>query len=58
MLSEDEVREIREGIKQGLRGPVVVTWVERLLRDRDERVRRDRVLAAQLLAPNEPSEGP
>jgi hypothetical protein len=58
MLSEDEVREIREGIKQGLRGPVVVTWVERLLKDRDERVRRDRVLAAQLLAPNEPSEGP
>lgn len=58
MLSEDEVREIREGIKQGLRSPVVVSWVERLLRDRDERVRRDRVLAAQLLAPNEPSEGP
>ena len=58
MLSEDEVREVREGIKQGLRGPVVVTWVERLLRDRDERVRRDRVLAAQLLAPNEPLEGP
>jgi hypothetical protein len=58
MLNEDEVREIREGIKQGLRGPVVVTWVERLLKDREERVRRDRTLAAQLLAPNEPLEGP
>lgn len=58
MLSEDEVREIREGMKEGLRGPVVVTWVERLLKDRDERLRRDRALAAQLLAPNQPPDGP
>jgi len=58
MLSEDEVREIREGIKEGLRGPVLTTWVERLLKDRDERVRRERALAAQLLAPTEPPDGP
>ena len=58
MLSEDDVREIREGIKQGLRGPVVVTWVERLLKDREERLRRDRALAAQLLAPNQPNDEP
>ena len=58
MLSEDEVREIREGIKEGLHGPVVLTWVERLLKDRDERVRRDRALVAQLLAATEPPDGP
>jgi hypothetical protein len=58
MLSEDEVREIREGMKAGVRGPVVVTWVERLLKDRDERLRRDRALAAQLLAPNQSPDGP
>jgi len=58
MLNEDEVREMREGLREGLRGPVVSTWVERLLKDRDERIRRDRSLAAQLLAPSEPPEGP
>lgn len=50
MLSEEEVREIRDGVKEGLRGPVLLTWVERLLRDRDERVRREREIAARLLA--------
>ena len=55
MLSEDEVAEIRRGVKEGLRGPVMLTWVERLLKERDERVRRDRALAAQLLAPDHPS---
>jgi hypothetical protein len=29
---------------------VLLTWVERLLRDRDERVRREREIAARLLA--------
>jgi len=58
MLSEEEVKEIREGLKQGLRGPLVATWVERLLKDREERVRRDRVLAAQLLAPSQAHDGP
>jgi hypothetical protein len=58
MLSEDEVREIKEGLREGLRGPVVSTWVQRLLKDREERIRRDRFLAAQLLAPSEPPEGP
>jgi hypothetical protein len=58
MLSEDDVREIRQGMKEGLRGPLVATWVERLLKDRDERVRRDRALAAQLLAPSQPPDEP
>jgi hypothetical protein len=58
MLSEDEVREIREGLKDGLRGPVVSTWVERLLRDREERIRRDRFIAAQLLVLTQDPDGP
>jgi len=50
VLSEAEVEEIRRGVKDGVRGPVTLSWVERLLRDRDERVRRDREIAARLLA--------
>ena len=58
MLSEEDVAEIRRGVKEGLRGPVMLTWVERLLKDRDERIRRDRALAAQLLAPGQPASEP
>jgi hypothetical protein len=28
----------------------MLSWVEKLLKDRDERIQRDRALAAQLLA--------
>ncbi len=50
MLSETDVSEIRSGVREGIRGPVLSKWVEMLLRDRDERVRRDREIAARLLA--------
>lgn len=50
MLSEAEVDEIRRGVREGIRGPVTLSWVERLLRDRDERIRRDREIAARLLS--------
>jgi len=49
MLTEEEVERIRKGLREGLRGPVVATWVEKLLRDRDERLKRDQEIAAQLL---------
>jgi hypothetical protein len=49
MLTEPEVDEIRQGVKNGIRGPVMQSWVERLLRDRDERIRRDREIATRLL---------
>jgi hypothetical protein len=42
MLTEAEVAEIREGVKQGLRGPVLLKWVEQLLADHDARVRLER----------------
>jgi hypothetical protein len=45
-VERSEVEEIRRGVKDGVRGPVTLSWVERLLRDRDERVRRDREIAA------------
>jgi hypothetical protein len=42
LLSDAEVEEIREGVKSGLRGPVLLKWVKQLLADRDERVRLER----------------
>ena len=50
MLNEAEGERIRRGLRDGIVGPVVLTWVERLLEDRDERIERDRALAVQLLA--------
>ena len=38
MLSDEDAEEIRRGLAAGLRGPVLLTWCERLLADRDERV--------------------
>ncbi len=42
MLTEEKVEEIRQGVKSGLRGPVMLKWVEALLRDWDERVELER----------------
>jgi serine/threonine protein kinase HipA of HipAB toxin-antitoxin module len=50
LLSELELEAIRRGLRAGARGPIVVSWVERLLADHDERVRRDRALAVRLLS--------
>jgi len=49
MLTEEEVERIRKGLHEGVRGPIVVTWVEKLLRDRDERLKRDQEIATKLL---------
>jgi hypothetical protein len=51
MLTDAEVERIRQGVRDGIRGPIVLSWVDRLLQDRDERIRRDREIAARLLAP-------
>jgi hypothetical protein len=42
MLTDKEIDEIRAGVKMGLRGPIMLRWVEDLLQDRDERVELDR----------------
>lgn len=39
LLSDQEVEEIRRGVREGLRGPVLLGWVAKLLADHDERVR-------------------
>ena len=40
MLSDREVREMEEGRRRGMGGPVLMTWVERLLADRRERLQQ------------------
>jgi hypothetical protein len=47
ILGRLEVEEIRAGMRAGLRGPVLINWVERLLQDRDA---RDRALLDALRA--------
>lgn len=41
LLTEAQLREIREGVRTGIRGPVLTKWLEWLLADHDERVRLD-----------------
>jgi hypothetical protein len=40
MLSDHEAAEIERKRRQGAGGPVVLTWIDRLLQDRKERVRQ------------------
>ena len=40
MLSDREIREIEEGRRRGLNGPVLQTWLDRLLADRRERLQQ------------------
>ena len=39
LLTEKQVAEIRAGVAEGIRGPVMLKWVEQLLADHDERVK-------------------
>jgi hypothetical protein len=40
MLSDHEAAEIERRRRQGVGGPVVLTWIDRLLQDRKERIRQ------------------
>jgi hypothetical protein len=42
VLTDDEAEAIRRKLAEGWRGPVLLTWLEQLLRDRDERRERER----------------
>jgi hypothetical protein len=42
MLTDAEAEAIRSGLAAGVRGPVLITWCEQLLRDRAERVACER----------------
>lgn len=39
LLTEAQIAEIRDGVKSGLRGPVMLKWIEWLLAERDELLR-------------------
>ncbi len=40
MLSDWEILEIEEGRRRGLNGPVLQTWLDKLLADRRERLQQ------------------
>ena len=41
VLTDEEAAEIRRKLGEGWRGPILITWLYRLLADRDERVREE-----------------
>jgi hypothetical protein len=36
MLSDADLEEIRQGLRDGLRGPILLKWCQKLLAERDE----------------------
>jgi len=42
VLTDEEAETIRRKLAEGWRGPVLVTWLEQLLQDRDERRHQER----------------
>ena len=46
VLTEVDLEEIRQGLRDGLRGPILLKWCQQLLAERDELVARLRVLDA------------
>lgn len=50
MLTELEIEEIQRDLADGRAGRKMAGWVERLLADREERIRHEREVAVQLLA--------
>lgn len=45
LLTDAEAAEIRREVESGMRGPILVRWIELLLEDRAERVRLERAAA-------------
>ena len=62
MLTERDIEQIEEDLGNGIRGEAIVSWVRRLLADREERILHEREVAVRLLAdaPSHPtaSHGP
>jgi hypothetical protein len=54
MLGDAELEEIRQGVRDGLRGPVLVKWLRLLLEERDELAARLHALKAGGDAQQEP----
>jgi hypothetical protein len=50
MLAESDIEQIEQDLRKGAPRGVMADWVEKLLRDREERILHDREVAVQLLA--------
>jgi hypothetical protein len=50
MLAESDIEQIEQDLQKGVPREVMAAWVEKLLRDREERILHDREVAVQLLA--------
>jgi hypothetical protein len=46
MLSDADLEEIRQGLRDGLRGPILLKWCQQLLAERDELAARLQALEA------------
>lgn len=42
MLTDAQADEIKRGLTSGMRGPVLIKWVEQLLADREQRVAEEK----------------
>jgi hypothetical protein len=42
MLTDAQAEAIKRGLASGMRGPVLIKWVEQLLADREERVAEEK----------------
>jgi len=42
MLTDAQANEIKQGLAIGMRGPILIKWVEQLLADRAERVAEEK----------------
>ena len=42
MLTDAQANEIKAGLALGMRGPVLIKWVEQLLADRADRVAQEK----------------
>jgi hypothetical protein len=51
VLTDDEADTIRRRLTERWRGPVLLTWLEQLLQDRDERGKRERLAREAVEAP-------
>jgi len=59
VLTDEEADTIRRKLADGWRGPVLVTWLEQLLQDREERRQRERELeSGRRLSPLTDGTGP
>ena len=58
MLTDSEIQNIRQGVREGLRGPVLTKWLEMLLAERQELLARLRAAERRTQEPAAPVQAP